>query len=391
MKLRKRLVLKLKQMSLAGVYLHIPFCRSRCSYCDFAVSIYQSDLAEKYVDAVCREISNFKSENSNFQADTIYFGGGTPSLLTPKQIEKILRAVGEKFSVDEHAEITMEMNPGTLTPEIARDFRSLGVNRASYGAQTFDDRELKRLGRRHTAEDVRRTIELLRSADFANVSFDLIAGLPGQTLKDWERNLDEALKLKPEHLSLYLLEIHQGTPLAGHIREGKQPAPDEDLAGEMYELMIEKIAASSYEQYEISNFCLPDFESRHNSKYWTLDAVYGFGCSAHSFDGARKRWANQRDTLSYIKLIEKTGAAIVEETILDETQARAEFAFLKLRLMRGVCLSEFEAKFGVSLLEEYGEALSESFEAGLIEIAENQLRLTRKGALFSNEIFAAFV
>jgi oxygen-independent coproporphyrinogen-3 oxidase len=375
----------------AGVYLHIPFCQSRCSYCDFAVSIYQAELAEKYVDALCREVSNFKSENSNFPADTIYFGGGTPSLLTPKQIEKILRAVSDKFSIQSDAEITMEMNPGTLTPEIARSFRSLGVNRASYGAQTFDDDELKRLGRRHTAEDVRKTIELLRAADFNNVSFDLIAGLPGQTLKDWERNLDEALKLKPEHLSLYLLEIHEATPLAKHILEGKQPAPDEDVAGEMYELMLEKIAASDYEQYEISNFCLPGFESRHNSKYWTLDPVYAFGCSAHSFDGARRRWANARDTLSYIKLIEKTGTAVSEETVLTETEARAEFAFLKLRLMSGICLSEFEAKFGVSLLEEYGESLSESFEAGLIEIAADRLRLTQKGALFSNTVFAAFV
>src|SRR4028119_1753278 len=195
---------------LPGVYLHIPFCRSRCSYCDFAVSIYQSDLAEKYVEALCREISQSKIQNPKSKIQTVYFGGGTPSLLTPKQAEKILRTVFDRFAVQSNAEITMEMNPGTLTPEKARDFRSLGVNRASYGAQTFDDDELKRLGRRHTSEEVRKTIDLLRSADFSNVSFDLIAGLPDQTLKDWERNLNEALKLKPEHLSLYLLEIHEG-------------------------------------------------------------------------------------------------------------------------------------------------------------------------------------
>ena len=375
----------------AGVYLHIPFCRSRCSYCDFAVSIYQSDLADKYVDALCEEVQSSKFKVQSPAIDTIYFGGGTPSLLTPKQVEKILRVVFDVFSVQASAEITMEMNPGTLTPEKACDFRLLGINRASYGAQTFDDDELKRLGRRHTAEDVRKTIDLLRGADFSNVSFDLIAGLPGQTLKDWERNLKEALKLKPEHLSLYLLEIHEGTPLAKHINEGKQPQPNEDLAGEMYLSLLEKIAESDYEQYEISNFCLPGFESRHNSKYWTSDAVYGFGCSAHSFDGERKRWANMRDTNRYIKLIEKTGAAIVEETILNERESRAEFAFLGLRLMRGICLSEFEGKFGVSLLDEYGVALEESFEAGLIEIEENRLRLTGKGALFSNTVFAAFV
>jgi oxygen-independent coproporphyrinogen-3 oxidase len=348
-------------------------------------------LAEKYVDALCEEVQSSKFKVQSLPIDTIYFGGGTPSLLTPKQAEKILRTVSDRFSIQSKAEITMEMNPGTLTPQIARDFRSLGINRASYGAQTFDDDELKRLGRRHTAEDVRKTIDLLRDADFSNVSFDLIAGLPGQSLKDWQRNLNEALKLKPEHLSLYLLEIHEGTPLAKHINEGKQPQPNEDLAGEMYLSLLEKIAESDYEQYEISNFCLPGFESRHNSKYWTSDAVYGFGCSAHSFDGERKRWANVRDTNRYIKLIEKTGAAIVEETILNERESRAEFAFLGLRLMRGICLSEFEGKFGVSLLDEYGVALEESFEAGLIEIEENRLRLTGKGALFSNTVFAAFV
>jgi oxygen-independent coproporphyrinogen III oxidase len=378
-------------MNSAGIYLHIPFCLSRCSYCDFAVSIYQSDLAEKYVDALCLEISHFKSQISNLQADTVYFGGGTPSLLTPKQTEKILDAVFKRFPVSPDAEITMEMNPGTLTPEIARAFRSLGVNRASYGAQTFDDRELKRLGRRHTAEDVRRTIDLLRRADFSNVSFDLIAGLPGQTLADWKRNLNEALRLKPEHLSLYLLEVHEGTPLAKHIAEGKQPLPDDDLAGEMYLFLLETIAASDYRQYEISNFSLPGFESRHNSKYWTSDAVYGFGCSAHSFDGSKRRWANRRDTVRYIESIQKTGGAIVEETILNEKEQRAEFAFLGLRLMSGICLAEFEKRFGVTLLEEYGARLEESFEAGLIEIENNRLLLTGKGALYSNTVFEAFV
>jgi oxygen-independent coproporphyrinogen-3 oxidase len=372
----------------AGVYLHIPFCRSRCSYCDFAVSIYQAELAEKYVDALCREISNFKSENSNSPADTIYFGGGTPSLLTPNQIEKILRAVSDKFSIQSDAEITMEMNPGTLTPEIARDFRSLGVNRASYGAQTFDDDELKRLGRRHTAEDVRKTIELLRAANFTNVSFDLIAGLPAQTLTDWERNLDEALKLKPEHLSLYLLEIHEATPLAKHIFEGKQPAPDEDLAGEMYELMLEKIAGSDYRQYEISSFCLPGFESRHNSKYWRLDAVYGFGCSAHSFDGVGERRANERDTRRYLELIENEKTPIVERTTID---AKSEFAFLGLRLEHGIDLGEFREKFGDDLRAEYADDLLPLEQAGLIELTESNLRLTQRGKLFSNEVFAVFV
>ena len=233
----------------SGVYLHIPFCRSRCSYCDFATDVYKTaEIVESYVSALVKEIENFNRPLTQAvltSVDTVYFGGGTPSLLSARQLETILETVNKKFSVAENSEITMEMNPATVTPETLKAYKSAGINRASFGAQTFDDIELKRLGRKHTASDVRETIELLRAADFTNVSFDLIAGLPRQTLKDWERNLDEALKLQPEHLSLYLLEIHEATPLAEQIRSGRQPLPDAELAAAMYELMLEKIAANT--------------------------------------------------------------------------------------------------------------------------------------------------
>ncbi len=210
-----------------------------------------------------------------------------------------------------------------------KNYKLLGVNRASFGAQTFDDTELKRLGRRHTAQDVRETIELLRKANYENVSFDLIAGLPRQTLKDWERNLTEALKLDPEHISLYLLEIHEGTPLAEQIRSERQPLPDEDLASEMYLLMLEKLAVQNYEQYEISNFSRAGFESKHNLKYWQFAPYFSFGVSAHSFDGANLRWANERDTFAYVKKIETGASPIAEKTVLDENTRRAEYAFLR--------------------------------------------------------------
>jgi oxygen-independent coproporphyrinogen-3 oxidase len=373
-------------MSKAGIYLHIPFCRSRCSYCDFATDVYKNgETVERYVCALTKEIKKFPAKET---IDTIYFGGGTPSLLTSTQLEKILDAVHEKFSVDPNSEITMEMNPATMTLETLREYKILGVNRASFGVQTFDDAELKRLGRRHTAQDVRETIELLRNANFENVSFDLIAGLPRQTLKDWERNLDEALKLKPEHLSLYLLEIHEATPLAEQIRSKRQPMPDEDLSAEMYELILEKVSEKGYEQYEISNFTLPGFSSRHNSKYWTLDAVFGFGCSAHSFDGQRKRWSNERDTLKYVGAIEKGLSPIMEES---EVEAKSEYVFLGLRLSKGVDLDEYKKRFGADLTEEFAEDLKRLQEAELIEISENRLKLTNKGYLFSNEVFAVFV
>ncbi len=377
----------------AGIYIHIPFCKSRCSYCDFATDVFKNaETVERYVNALCNEISDFKSQipNPKSQIETIYFGGGTPSLLSPAQLEKILNSIHKKFSVESEIELTMEMNPATMTLETVREYRNLGVNRASFGAQTFDDKELKRLGRKHTAQDVRETIELLRKADFTNVSFDLIAGLPRQTLKDWERNLDEALKLKPEHLSLYLLEIHEGTPLAEQIRSKRQPMPDEDLAGEMYELMLDKTSAKGYEQYEISNFSLPNFESKHNSKYWLCEPVFAFGVSAHSFDG-ETRWANERDTAKYVSLIEAEKTPVSEINKLTEKQFSGEFAFLNLRLAKGLDMDQYKSLFGVDLREKLAEDLARLEDFGLIEFDKNRLKLTRRGMVYSNEVFAVFV
>lgn len=378
----------------AGIYLHIPFCRSRCSYCDFATDVFKNaETVERYVDALVSEIENFSRLPlyGSHPVDTIYFGGGTPSLLSPRQLEKILDSIYKRFPVEKNIELTMEMNPATVTLETLKEYRNLGVNRASFGAQTFDDAELKRLGRRHTAEDVRETIELLRRAGFANVSFDLIAGLPRQTLADWERNLDEALNLKPEHLSLYLLEIHEGTPLAEQIRSNRQPLPDEDLAGEMYELMLDKTSAKGYAQYEISNFSLDGLESRHNSKYWLCEPVYAFGVSAHSFDGRRRRWANERDTNRYVSLIENHQTPIAEKNELDAGQLSAEFAFLRLRLTRGLPLGEYKNRFGIDLREKFAEDLRRLEDLELIELDADFLKLTRKGFVFSNEVFALFV
>lgn len=382
----------------AGIYLHVPFCKSRCSYCDFATDVYRSsDAVERYVSALCAEIQNSKFEVQNFKSEirnpkseieTIYFGGGTPSLLSATQLEKILVAVYKKFSVEPEIEFTLEMNPATVSFEKLRDFRSLGVNRASFGVQTFNDRALKLLARGHDANDARRTFELLRAAGFDNISFDLIAGLPGQTIADWEKNLDEALALNPEHLSLYLLEIHAGTPLAEQIRSKRQPAPDEDLAGEMYEMLIEKTAAKGFRQYEISNFSHAGFEAKHNTKYWLCEPVFAFGVSAHSFDGISRRWSNERDTNAYVSLIEKGESPIVYD---EEIDLASEFIFLGLRLMQGVELTLYEKKFGVDLLSKYAEDLERLMSLELIEIVENHLRLTGKGALFSNEVFAVFV
>ena len=379
-------------MDRAGVYIHVPFCRSRCSYCDFATGAYEGALAESYVRALALEVEAFDRVEGRTEVDTVYFGGGTPSLLTPAQVSRVLEAVGRRFEVDARAEVTLEMNPGTVTPEHLRELRAAGVNRASFGAQTFDDRELRRLGRTHTADDTRRTLEELRAAGFDNLSFDLIAGLPRQTLAAWARNLEAALALRPAHLSLYLLEVHEGTPLAAQIREGRYPDPDPDLAAEMYRLMVERTRAEGYEQYEISNFCLPGRESRHNVKYWTGAPYFGFGCSAHSFDGLRARWSNERDAARYVKLIEGQGSAVVTTDELDERGASAEALFLGLRLLgRGVDLAEHRARYRRDVRAEYAADLARFGEAGLVELDGDVLRLTPEGALLSNEVFSAFV
>jgi oxygen-independent coproporphyrinogen-3 oxidase len=378
-------------MNAAGLYIHIPFCRSRCSYCDFATGSYQSELAERYARAVSREIAEWQQVDRPGDVDTIYFGGGTPSTLLPHQLEQIITAAQTRFAVSDDAEVTMEMNPGNLSSARLTDFKRLGVNRASFGAQTFDDRELARLGRSHTAAETLETFRDLRKAGFTNISFDLIAGLPGQTMTGWLANIRTALSLRPEHLSFYLLEVHEGTPLADHIRQGRQPRPDDDLAAEMYQVMLEESCKAGYDHYEISNLSLPGYESRHNTKYWTGLPYYGFGCSAHSHDGNLRRWANERDVAGYVRLVEAGRAPVVQRWDLTESDRRSETIFLGLRMMKGINVRNHHETFGVDLLVEHDNEIQRFAEAGLIEVNGDLIRLTRAGALLSNEVFVAFL
>ena len=359
--------------------------------------MYQTALAERYVHAVVKEIATWREVDPSASVDTIFFGGGTPSLLSPPQLHSILKAVHGRFAILNDAEVTLEINPGDggLTPaarlETLRELRRLGINRASFGAQTFDNDELRHLGRTHTSEDLKRTFNELREVGFDNVNFDLIAGLPGQKMDTWSGNLDKALALSPEHLSLYLLEVHEGTPLADQIRRGQRPKPDDDLAAQMYQLMIERLCAAGYEHYEISNFCRPGFEARHNAKYWTGFPYYGFGCSAHSYDGEFRRWANERDAIRFVGAIERGDSAIVERTVLSENEVRAESVFLGMRMMRGINVQSYQARFGSDPRDVYRDDLARFREAGLVVFDGELIRLTRNGALLSNEVFAAFV
>ena len=339
-------------MNHAGVYIHIPFCRSRCSYCDFATGMYQSALAERYVDAVVKEIAAWQEvDKPALQSIPSISVAALRRCSHRRKWSRSCKQFVVALTCMSDAEVTLEINPGDggTTPaarlETLNELRRLGINRASFGAQTFDDDELRHLGRTHTAADIARTFHELREAGFDNVSFDLIAGLPGQTMDTWARNLDQALALSPEHLSLYLLDVHEGTPLADQIQRGQRPKPDEDLAAEMYQLMIERVCAAGYEHYEISNFCRPGFEARHNTKYWTGVPYYGFGCSAHSYDGEFRRWANERDASRYVEVIERGDSAIVERTMLSDSEVRAESVFLGLRMMHGMNLAQYREAF----------------------------------------------
>ncbi len=374
-----------------GIYVHIPFCKSRCSYCDFSTEVFKNlESIDRYVFALCKEIESFEAE-PNVLIDTIYFGGGTPSLLSPLQLEQIISTLTQKFTFNKDFEFTLEMNPATVTLEKLLAYQSIGVNRASFGVQTFNDRALKVLARGHNSNDARNTFSLLRESGFQNVSFDLIAGLPNQTMNDWENNLNEALALDPEHLSLYILEIHESTPLATQINSQRQPYPDPDLSAKMYELLVDLVSENGFNQYETSNFAKLDFDSRHNLKYWRCEPVIGFGVSAHSFDGQSMRWSNEPDTRKYVELIEMGCSPIVEKIKLSQRELSAEYAFLGLRLKKGLNLAEFCERFGYDILEEFKNEIDERESLGLVRIENGMLRLTKKGFIFSNEVFEIFV
>ncbi|HWO01058.1 MAG TPA: coproporphyrinogen-III oxidase family protein [Blastocatellia bacterium] len=425
----------------AGVYIHIPFCERKCTYCNFNTTDFFEVVAARYVAAVRDEIAWWgrtmagqSSAEKRTEIDTIYFGGGTPSLIEAQQIVSLVKACRAAFEVSPDAEITIEINPATLAPPKLETWLRGGINRASVGVQSFIDRELVSLSRTHTASAARRTIEVLRQAGFNNISLDLIAGLPEQTLEDWEWNLRQALDLEPEHMSLYLLEVKEGTQLFSQIKRGQRPSPDEDLAGEMYRLMCDAARASGYEQYEISNFAmLPDasdrrsavdarddrpgsaralastsdhgtgaegggrdtcapslLRSKHNLKYWTGAAFYGMGCGAHSYDG-RSRWMNTRKTEHYIEQVATSGHAVSERRELGPEERASDALFMGLRLSEGIDLNAFCAEYEVDVLQRYASEFPELFDARLIEVNDGRLMLTEAGRLMSNEVFVHFV
>lgn len=387
----------------AGIYIHIPFCERKCTYCNFNTTDFFDDLAARYIESVIREIryrGELLSENGDkLSVDTIYFGGGTPSIVEAEQLAQLIEACRSAFQVAEDSEITIEINPSTIARKKIEDWLSAGINRASVGVQSFIDNELVSLSRTHTSDRARATVKTLREAGFENISLDLIAGLPEQRLNDWEFNLDEALKLRPEHLSLYLLEVKEGTQLYAQLKRGQRPRPDDDLAAEMYTRISDVMSSAGYEHYEISNFALltgkddsqaSPLRSKHNLKYWTASPFYGMGCGAHSFDG-RARWINILKTETYIDSVTATGCAEAERRELSSEDRTSEALFMGLRLREGISLEEFQREYDLDVINQYRDELARLLEAGLIYITDRRLSLTQKGMLLSNEVFITFI
>lgn len=374
---------------MIGLYLHIPFCGSICNYCNFNRGLLDDALKTRYVGALEREIQ--LAAEPETQADTIFFGGGTPSLLTPGEIGRLIAACRGSFGVSDDVEITLEANPETVTDASLAGYQEAGVNRLSFGVQSFDDGELARLGRRHSADTARRAIRAARRAAFDNVSLDLMMWLPGQRVASWLASVDALIAESPDHASLYLLELYPNAPLREEMARGNwSQAPDDDAA-EMYLRGLAMLDAAGYEQYEISNVARPGRASRHNMKYWRDEAWLGFGCGAHSTrNGAR--WRNVSATMDYAARVEAGQSVIAERRVLDGDEPLEDALFTGLRLVAGLDLPAVQDKYGVGVWERYGAALSPFVEAGVLMHEPNRrLKLTREGMLLANEVMTVFI
>ena len=388
-------------MGSLGVYVHVPFCERVCPYCDFAVVAARplaGEVEDRYVDALLRELAARSAVFAGRRLASVYLGGGTPALLRPASVARLLSGLRERYDAADTVEVTLEANPSTLETARLAGFREAGVNRLSLGIQSFDDTVLKRLGRAHRADTGRAALRAARAAGFGNVSLDLLVAAPGQTLGQLERDLDEAVAFGPEHVSTYALTIEAGTPFARAAARGQLALPDEDLAAAMLETLRERLEAAGLLLYELSNFARPGFEAVHNARYWERRAVLGLGASAWSTDprgpaapfGVRR--ANARELGAYLAAVEAGASPEASAEVLAPSAARGEAAFLALRTRRGLGAAAFAREFGVAPRALFGEAIDELCEAGLLrESAEGDLALTPAGRLLSDSVFERFV
>jgi len=403
----KWLIMRPDLLDTISLYLHIPFCQAKCHYCDFNSYAGMLGFGEQYVDALCAEI-NFAGQRTRLAGDerrrcrTIFFGGGTPSLLEAEQVRALLQAARKSFEVDMDAEITLEANPGTLEYKHLDRVRALGVNRLSMGAQSFDADLLRWMGRIHSPKEIETALAAGRAAGFTNINLDFIYALPGQSLRTWSETLERAIALAPEHLSLYSLIVEEGTPLFKWVRQGQVTPVDEDLAADMYELAEEQMKAAGYVHYEISNWAKPGHECRHNLTYWHNLPYVGLGAGAHGWFGGH-RYSESRPIRGYIKKVRDTlaahvesaasagdrlpGGAIVEDETIPRALEMAETAMLGMRLVEGVDMSAFAQRYGVEFERVFSDRLSLAWDYDLIETRNDRLRLTPRGRLLGNEVF----
>ncbi len=381
-------------MTRLGIYVQVPFCQTKCTYCNFHTGVFSKELYAPYAEAVCGEIASYPRllrENAIVDVlepvvDTVYFGGGTPSLLKPENLAQILDAIQASFP-SRFEEVTLEADPETITPEKATAWREAGFNRISMGVQSFDDAELRAAGRMHRRADVFEATKILRAAGFNNLSFDLIAGLPHQTDRTWEDSVEQLLGLRPEHVSIYMMEIDEGSRLGLEVlqsgeRYSAKALPSDDSMANYYEQGCRRLAAAGYAHYEISNWALPGFESHHNLKYWRREPYFGFGAGAHSFNGSQ-RWANAHDPAAYAEAVLRGKFPVEQLEAVSPGQALEEELFLGLRQLAGIDLGQIEEKYGAKLRLRVQELEAQ----GLVEWDGPRLRLSPERLSVSNEVF----
>jgi oxygen-independent coproporphyrinogen-3 oxidase len=377
---------------MLGLYVHVPFCSAICNYCNFNRGLFDADLKARYVDALIVEIARVGEAGGSggSGADTIFFGGGTPSLLEPEEIARIIAACEAAFDIAADREVTLEANPESVTEARLSAYRRAGVNRLSFGVQSFRDDELLRLSRLHSAGRARAAFGEARAAGFDNVSLDLMMWLPAQRVSEWLESIDASIALAPEHLSLYMLEVYPNAPLKDDMARARwSQAPDEDVA-EMYLAAMERLEAAGYGQYEISNVATPGRRSRHNLKYWMDGEWLGFGCGAHSTRGG-VRWKNISSTQEYIDQLTKGGDLAVDIRRLTPAEQLGDALFTGLRLVDGIDVNAIQTRYGVDVWDRFGPDLEPFLEAGCLRRTESRLSLTRQGMLLAHEVMSVFV
>lgn len=373
------------RLIMAGIYLHIPFCKQRCIYCDF-FSTTENDKKSTYVQALSKELELRKDYLDGEIIDTIYFGGGTPSQLEEKDFIQLFETIYKIYTVNPKAEITIEANPDDLTPQYIAMLRTLPFNRLSMGIQTFKEDTLRLLHRRHTAAQAQQAYQHCREAGFQNISIDLMYGLPGETLEDWQKDLQTALQMRPEHISAYHLIYEEGTPL-WNLKEAHQvEETDEDLSVSLFKELIHTLKSNGYEHYEISNFCRPGFHSRHNSSYWTGKKYLGCGPSAHSYDGTSRQW-NVASLSQYIQGIQK-GTPYQEKEELDLYTRYNDFIITRLRTAYGIPTHILKETFGETLFDYCMRMASPHLKQGFLTLDNHIMKLTEKGIFISDGIMS---